>query len=194
MSLLRSNELTLVLGASGAAALPPIARGAKVAAVVSSHHARYELLPWSPHLSSEREWEALARYRFSETYGAGLSDWEVRVSPEPKGAPRVACAVDPALLSTLRAAVSTAGAELVSVRPSLMHAFNARRRALRGGPAWLVAPEPGRLTLALIAKGLWQLVRVRNVGEHWRDELARILRREEELARRETPVERLVLA
>jgi hypothetical protein len=176
------------------AALPAIGRGAKVTAVISSHHVRYVLLPWSVNLAGEREWEALARHRFAETFGTAVNEWEVRVSPEPKGAPRVAIAVDRGQLAELRAAVKAARAKLVSVQPALMHAFNAKRRALRSGPAWLVAPEPGRLTLALVARGLWELVRVRNVGENWRDELEAILRREEELARRESPVEKVVLA
>lgn len=188
------SDVTLTLGAAGVAALPPIGRGAKVTAVVSSHHVRYALLPWSANLGGEREWEALARLRFDETFGTAVNDWEVRVSPEPKGAPRVAIAVDRAPLEALRAAVKAAGAKLISVQPALMHAFNAKRRVLRSGPAWLVAPEPGRLTLGLVARGLWELVRVRNVGESWRDELEAILRREEELARRETPVEKVVLA
>jgi hypothetical protein len=98
------------------------------------------------------------------------------------------------VLAELRTAVRAAGAKLFSVQPALMHAFNARRREFRGNAAWLVAAEEGRLTLALIAQGLWELVRIRNVGPGWRDELQSILRREEELARRAAPVEQVFVA
>ncbi|MDH4095768.1 MAG: hypothetical protein OEV81_13415 [Betaproteobacteria bacterium] len=194
MSLSWRNELTLTLGAGGVASLPPIPRGARVTAILSSHHARYALLPWSEALSGEKEWQALARYRFAETYGPQAGDWEIRVSPSPRGAARMACGIERGVLAALRDLVSGAGASLVSVQPGLMHAFNARRREFRRAPGWLVAAEEGRLALALIVRGLWELVRVRNVGPAWRSELEAILRREEDLARRETPVERILLA
>jgi hypothetical protein len=188
------NEVEIRLGREGATALPSIERGARVTLVLSSHHARYVLLPWSANLTREAEWEALARFRFADTYGAAVGDWDVRVSPAPKGAARVACAVSRSRLAELRAAIGAAGATLLSVQPGLMHAFNARRREFRRASAWLVAPDDGRLTLALIARGLWELVRVRNVGPGWKDDLTGILRREEELAHHAAPVERVVLA
>jgi hypothetical protein len=188
------SELEVRVGRDGIACLPPLERGARVTLVLSSHHARYALLPWSPHLAREGEWEALARVQFEENFGPAAVDWEVRVSTSPKGEARVACAIDRSLLAELRAAVRAAGAKLLSVQPGLMHAFNARRREFRRNAAWLVAPEEGRLTLALIAQGLWELVRIRNVGPGWRDELQSILRREEELARRETPVEQVFVS
>lgn len=194
MSLLRPTELRLELGRAGLAALPTPARGVRVTAVLSSHHARYALLPWSPNLAREEEWQALARHRFTDTHGTVASHWEVRVSPAPKGGARLACAIDRGVLAELRAAVARAGARLASVQPGLMHAFNARRREFRRAPGWLVVAEEGRLTLALIGRGLWELVRVRNVGPAWRDEIQALLRREEALARREAPIERVVLA
>lgn len=194
MSLLPRHELTLALGRSGLVGLPGPKRGSRVTAVVSSHHARYALLPWSRHLSGGPEWEAFARHRFTETHGAQAKDWEIRVSPAPGSSPRVACALDAELLSGLRTALDSVGAKLVSVQPALMHAFNSHRRRIGNGPAWLVAPEDGRLTIALIANGLWRLVRVRNVGEDWRELLPGLLSREAALARFDAPVERMVIA
>lgn len=194
MSLLTRNDLTVSLGAGGLDALPAMRRGARVTAVLSSHHARYVRLPWSPHLAGDDEWLAFARHQFAETYGATASGWEIRVSPTPKGAARIACALDRELLAALRTAVARAGAKLVSVQPGLMHAFNKHRAELGRSAGWLVAAEDGRLTLALVARGLWELVRVRNVGNGWRDELDGILRREEALAHRDVPIDRVVLA
>jgi hypothetical protein len=75
-----------------------------------------------------------------------------------------------------------------------MHAFNRHRRKLARSAAWLVTEEQARLTVALVVRGLWRLVRVRNVGAGWREELPELLSREAELARCEEPVERVVLA
>lgn len=188
------NEVTVVLGRAGVATLPALRRGAKVTAVLCSHHARYVRLPWSPNLDREDEWLGLARHRFAETHGVLAENWEIRVSPSPKGAARIACALDRGLLAELRGAVAQAGATLASVQPGLMHAFNRHRREFGRAPGWLVTAEEGRLTLALIARGLWELVRVRNVNTDWREELEGILRREEMLVRRASPVERVVLA
>lgn len=188
------NELQVTLGSSGLGLLPEIAPGTRVAAIVSSHHARYALLPWSPNLGGEADWLAYARHRFASVYGPEALNWVIRISPAPRRSARLACALEPALLEGLRRAIGGAGARLVSVRPGLMEAFNAKRGAFRSEPGWLVAAEEGRLTLALIARGLWELVRVRNVGPAWRDELPALLRREELLAKRDATVERIVFA
>lgn len=194
MSLSWRNEVTVALGREGAHALPALQPRSKVTVVLSSYHVRYALLPWSGNLGREAEWQAYAQHQFRRTYGAVADSWEVCVSPSPKGAARVACAVERSLRAELRSAIASAGAKLVSVQPGLMYAFNAHRRDFRGEPGWLVAAEQGRLILALIANGLWEFVRVRNVTEAWRDELGAILRREAMLARREVPVERVVHA
>jgi len=188
------GEQRISVGQGGLADLPEIPRGARVAAIVSSYHARYLLLPWSTNLSSENDWKAYAHHRFSEVFGPQAEDWDVRVSPSRRGAARLACGIERSLLDDLRRKVAESGARLVSVRPGLMDAFNARRRAFRRAPGWLVAADQGRLTLALLVQGVWELVRVRNVGPAWRDELPAMLRREELLAKRDAAVERVVLA
>jgi hypothetical protein len=188
------NDLTVAVGSAGLEAFAGLARGARVTAVLSSHHVRYALLPWSENLGPEHEWEAFARHSFAETYGAGSGNWDVQISSSPKGAARVACAVDAGFLAELRQRIKEAGAKLYSVQPGLMHAFNVRRREFRRESGWLVAAEEGRLTLALIVKGVWELVRVRNVGPRWQEELGALLRREEAFAQRDAPVERVVMA
>src|SRR6185503_1696378 len=97
----------------------------------------------------------------------------IRVSAARAREPRVASAVDAALLEALGTVP-----QVVSVQPYLMAAFNARRRALGTERAWFVLQEPGRLTLALIAEERWQLVRTRQAGATWREELADLLERE----------------
>ncbi|MGH7603987.1 MAG: hypothetical protein ACRENK_08310 [Gemmatimonadaceae bacterium] len=194
MSRLWANRLTLEVGPGGATSLAELPRGAHVTLILTSHHSRYAVLPWSAKLKGDEEWEAFARHRLVDTYGSELADWDVRVSSAPRGAGRVACALERSVLAELRRKVSEAGATLGSIQPRLMQAFNARRGAFRTEPGWLVATEPGRITLALIARGLWEAVRIRNVGPRWRDELPQMLRREEALMRRASPIERVVLA
>ena len=194
MSPLWPGEQRIAIGQGGLADLPEIRRGARVVAIVSSYRARYLLLPWSTNLSSENDWKAYAQHRFSEIFGPQAGDWDFRVSPSRRGAARLACGIERLLLDALRRKAAESGALLVSVRPALMDAFNAQRRAFRRAPGWLVAADQGRLTLALIVQGVWELVRVRNVGPAWRDELPAILRREELLAKRDAAVERVVLA
>lgn len=193
MSRLWRDEIHVTLGRGGAAELSGLRRGARVTVVLSSHHARYALLPWSANLAREEEWLAFARFRLRDTYGAAAEGWEVRVSPGEPRASRVACAVERQLLEELRAVAGKAGVRLMSVQPSLMHAFNVRRSEFDREDGWLVSAEPGRLTLALIASRAWQLVRVRNADTDWRDRLPMLLRREEALIGREQPVGRVVL-
>jgi hypothetical protein len=188
------SEQRIAVSQGGLADLPEIRRGARVTAIVSSHHARYALLPWSANLASENEWQAYARHRLSEVFGPQAEAWNIRVSPSPRGAARLACGIERPLLDGLHRKVAESGARLVSVRPGLMDAFNAQRRQFRRASGWLVAAEEGRIAVALIVQGLWQLVRVRNVGPAWREELPSLLRREEQLAKREAAVERVVLA
>lgn len=140
--------------------------------VLSSHYVRYAVLAWSSALRSRDDWLDYARHIFTSTYGAAAMDWRLRVSGSGR-APRVASAVDAALFESLRALPG-----LVSVQPYLMAAFNARRRAFGKGTRWLVLQESGRLTLALIADGLWAFVRTRQANGNWQDSLGDLLDRE----------------
>ena len=193
MSRLWRDEIRVALGSGGPAELSGLRRGARLTVILSSHHVRYALLPWSANLGREEEWLAYARFRLRETYGAAADGWEVRISPADPRAARVACAVERRLLDDLRTAADQAGVRLVSVQPSLMHAFNVHRREFERDDGWLVNAERGRLTIALIANRAWQLVRVRNAGPDWRDRLQSLLRREEALAARVESVARVVL-
>lgn len=153
-------------------------RRRRVTVVLSNHFVRYAVLPWSAALGDAAEWEAYARHRFEAVHGQAAAGWALRIAaPSPRGS-RVACAVDGALLEALEAAVAAAGAELVSVQPALMAAFNARRERLAHGTTWLVVHDPGRLTLALLNAGEWRSVRSRRVAEGWLAELPALIERE----------------
>jgi hypothetical protein len=44
--------------------------------------------------------------------------------------------------------------------------------------AWFIVHEPARLTIALVARGEWRLIRHRQVGEDWLPGFADLLERE----------------
>jgi hypothetical protein len=145
---------------------------------LSHHFVRYALLPWNPALTSAQAWRAYAEHRLAAIYGPPPSPWALRVAASaPRGA-RIACAVDRALLETLRAALGARGVRLASAQPHLMRAFNRERRALGGAARWLVVEEAGRLALALIERGAWRVLRCRRVGADWRAALPGLLERE----------------
>ena len=158
-----------------AAAITP---GSAVTVVLSNHFVRYALLPWNPSLTRDDEWLAFARHRLALVHGNATEEWVVRCAETSPHGPRLACAVDRALLAVLDERISAAGATLISVQPYLMAAFNHIRLAIGNGPGWAVVHEPGRLTLALIQDGVWAALRTRRADERWRANLAETIERE----------------
>ena len=161
------------------AALPEaLAQGAAVTVVLSNHFVRYALLPWNPSLTQDDEWLAFARHRLALVHGNATDEWVIRCAETSPRGPRLACAVDRALLAVLDERIGATGATLISVQPYLMAAFNHIRHAIGNGPGWAVIQEPGRLTLALIQDGVWTALRSRRSDERWRNTLPDILERE----------------
>ncbi len=140
--------------------------------VLSNHFVRYTVLPHKKALRSSADWHAYAGHTFEFTYGSIATEWQIAVSPAPSGEPRVACAVDAALVDSLRSIRA-----VVSIQPYFVAAFNARRRTL-GQEGWFVLQEPERLALGLISKGTWQRIRVRHVSSDWASVCADLLERE----------------
>lgn len=156
MSLLWPERLTFALGA-GDDALQELARKvaglrrrAEVTVVLSNHHVRYAVVPRGGAATPEEEM-ALARFHFTRIHGERAKGWEVRVSEG------LACAIDAALLQDIRA-LFKGKARLVSVQPSLMHAYNGARRKIPREGAWLVLAEKGRTCLARLAAQGWAWV------------------------------------
>jgi hypothetical protein len=188
-SVLASAESVAVSGGAGpawraavdalpSALAPHAAARPEVTLVLSSHFARYALLGADPALRTAEEWLAYARHRMESVHGHAVADWELRVTETGGNGPRLACAIDRALIEAAEARVAECGAALVSVQPYLMTAFNRVRVRLGGRPCWLVIAEPGRLALALIRGGAWHSIRCRNTDESWRRRLPDILARE----------------
>lgn len=134
-----------------------------VTVVLSNHFARYAVVPFDTAISSPDEELALARFHFTKIYGERARAWDVRMGNGRHGAPRLASAVDAALIEAVRACFrKNAKARLVSVQPYLMSAFNLWRGAMGKEDAWLLLVEPQRTCLALIAGGAWATVQTAN--------------------------------
>jgi hypothetical protein len=165
------------VNALAAALAQPGAAQCRATVILSGHFVRYTVLPGNAALRNDEEWVAYARHRLHSVHGAAIENWDLRVCETAPGGVRIGCAVDRALLDALEAAVAGSGGRLESVQPYLMSVFNRARLAVDAS-CWFVVEEPGRLTLALIEKGVWRSVRGHRVDARWRHDLAAILERE----------------
>jgi hypothetical protein len=131
--------------------------------VLSNHFVRYLVIPWSAQLVKPAEELNYARMRFGQIFGDAASEWVVNLSTAPAGVPRMAAAVDRALIEEVRTALSGSKLNLVSIQPALMSQFNAWHRQI-GDNAWLVLAERGRVLIAWIRAGQWCSVRARRIN------------------------------
>jgi hypothetical protein len=161
-------------------ALPRLIEGRKgeASVVLADQFSRYTLLQGNAALRNDDQWLALARHRFTAVHGSRAADWEVKLTETMPEGPRLACAVDRALIAALAEVFTNAGLFLVSVQPFLVAAFNRIRRQIGDGTCWLLVEEPSRLTLALIRRGMWTAIRSRRIDPNWRRALPEILERE----------------
>jgi hypothetical protein len=105
----------------------------EVTAVLSNHFVRYVVVPWSDALSNAAEEQAYLRHHFAKIHGERAKSWTTRASEDRRGIPRLASAIDTALLEELKAAFPREG-------------------------AWLVLAEPERACLAMYKEGGWRSV------------------------------------
>jgi hypothetical protein len=166
--------------------------GRQASVVVADQFVSYALLPWSDTLKTHAQWLALARHRFCAIHGPVAAEWEIRFAETAPAGPRLACAAERGLIDALAEKFAASRTELVSVQPFLVAAFN-RVRSLTGGSCWLLVEEPGRLTLALIQRGLWIAIRSRRMDEHWRRVLPQIIERESAFLGLEEPCTRVIV-
>jgi len=144
---------------------------ARVTLELSSHLVRYALVPWTDALATPAEEEVYVRHHFARIHGERAKDWAVRASEAAPGEPRLASAIDAALLAALKEAFRAKKAKLVSVQPALMRRFNASRKSLPRDGAWLVIAEPERACVALHGGKHWRAVQ--NAKGAWRAALER---------------------
>jgi hypothetical protein len=137
-----------------------------VTMVLANPFVRYAVVPWSDALAGPQEEEAYLRHHFAKIHGDRVKGWTLRASEDRAGVPRLASAIDTALLNDLKAAFPKGGkARLVSVQPELMEAINRWRGEIPDAGAWLVLAEPDRGCLALHRAGGWRSVQ--NTKGEW---------------------------
>jgi hypothetical protein len=153
-------------------------RAADAAVVLSNHFVRYALLGADNRLSNREEWLEYASHHFEKTYGARARDWDIQISESGAAHPRVASAIDKALLAAAAAAFKDSRVRFRSIQPYLMIAFNRALPSMLQSSFWFVAQEPGRLLLGLVRDGLWQSMRARQTSPRWCEQLPGMVERE----------------
>jgi hypothetical protein len=161
--------------------------------VLADQFVRYALLAYNEKLKTAEQWQALALHRFNTLHGPRAADWQVNITETAPLGPRLACAVDRALIARLAEVFSAAGLHLASVQPFLVAAFNRIRKSVGNGSCWIVVEEPGRLTLALLQRGMWIAIRGRRVEKGWRHVLPEILERESAFLGLSDPITRVIV-
>lgn len=126
-------------------------RGTRLTCILAGEGVRYRIVPWSDELSRASQRQLLAEQCFCEAYGEVARTWTVRQHAVRHGAATLACAIDTPLLDRLDALTRARRLKLVSVQPSLMHAYNRVRRSIGSGLHWFVAVESGWNTLLLMS-------------------------------------------
>jgi len=130
-----------------------------VIVVLSSHFVRYAIVPWNDAVAGAAEELALARHCFSKIHGERSKAWTLNLSEEPAGAPRLAGAIDTALLEAVRNCFPAGGkARLVSMQPYLMAAVNCWGSSMTQTAPWFLVAEPDRACVVLHDGGRWQAV------------------------------------
>ena len=168
-------------------------RKGEAAVVLADQFVRYALLQHNDKLKTPEQWQALATHRFNTLHGPRAAEWQINVTETAPMGPRLACAVDRALIERLATIFTAAGLHLASVQPFLVAAFNRIRKSVGSGSCWIVVEEPGRLTLALIQRGMWIAIRGRRADKGWRNVLPEILERESAFLGLSQPVTRVIV-
>lgn len=126
--------------------------GTRLTCVLAGDGVRYGRVPWSDALSSPSQRQVLAQQCFIEAHGEAARGWTVRQHLGGHGAAALACAIDSALLDRLDALAQARRLKLVSVQPSLVHAYNeARRRMVADGLFWFAEVDAERATVLLMS-------------------------------------------
>jgi hypothetical protein len=165
----------------------------EAAVVLADQFVRYTLLPWNEQLKTPEQWNALASHRFTTLHGPKAGEWQITVAETAPMGPRLACAVDRALIQKLAEIFVKINVRLASVQPFLVAAFNKIRKTVGNGSCWIVVEEPSRLTLSLIQRGQWVAIRTRRADKSWRNVLPEMLERESAFLGLSSPITRVIV-
>jgi hypothetical protein len=138
-------------------AMPEIGTG-DLGIVLSNHFVRYLLVPWNVQIASEEEFRNYTAAAFEAVYGDVAAEWEVCVSAERPGSPRLTAALDRQLLEAIRATVASTHLRLVSVQPYLMAAYNRLVQPRPEKDFVFLLLEAGRACILVAQGGKWRHV------------------------------------
>jgi hypothetical protein len=145
--------------------------------VLSNHFARFACVPWSEVIANEAEFQAVAALVLENCYG-GMGGWAVSLDSGAWGEPRLACAVENALLAELSGVLKAARVHCPRIEPYFVTCWNRWCAELPGGDALLVVAEPqGPAVVAALRGGAWHSVRPTGAG-HKAASLRQLLNRE----------------
>lgn len=139
---------------------------------------RYLILEWRNGIVTRAEWRSYARHAFSAVHGNAVKDWDLRIDLVPPGRPSLACAVDNALIETLRELVAKRTSRLVGVRPHFVKLFNCRHFVTQQQEAfWFAVVEERHACLGLQVDKVWRAVRNEAAPDGWQAALPGMIRR-----------------
>lgn len=154
----------------------PAWQKAEVNVVLSNRLARFAAITFGAQLKNYAAQEGFARHTLTQTYGAVVEQWVLRIQPGKAATPSVVSALDQALLDGLQQACAAQHLVLNLVTPYLTPVFNRFQKILKNDPAWLVINEPGYSLLALLSGG--EFVAINGVSHDNVEELPMLLDRE----------------
>lgn len=147
---------------------------------LSSQFARYAIVPWQAGLHGSED-KAYVRHYFSQMFGSVAEVWDICAATAQDGEPRLASAIDAALLLELRKVCERDAVRLKSLQPQLARTVDHCRRRLPAS-GWIVLAETGHICIGLFVDGRWLSVQTLRTGADWLQELPLLLAREACLA------------
>jgi len=148
----------------------------EVNVVLSNRMVRFAVITFGAKLKNYAAQEAYARHALTQTYGAVVEHWVLRIQHGRAGAPSLVSALDQALLNGVQQACAAKQLKLNLVTPYLTPVFNRFQKMLNCDPAWLAIHEPGYSLLALLSGA--EFVAINGVNHDQLDELPVMLDRE----------------
>jgi len=163
--------------ALGRFAQQPQVHAGTLGIVLSNHFIRYLLVPWSDRIVNAHEFRNYVAAAFADVYGETSAEWELCTSPERAGSPRLAAAVDRALIEAVRDTVGRSRLRLTSVQPYLTAAYNVFKRPRREADFVFIAIEARRMCVLAAQSRMWRYVSAEATADN-PVELAESLERE----------------
>jgi len=139
--------------------------GANLHVRLSDQFVRYVMLPWRDGLRNLAEWTVYAARELDDRFGSGGQRMKptIRIAVQRAGQPRLAVAIDTALLEALQVLAARRRSRLAAVETNLCRAANRARRAIGKADAVIAVSEPGRLSLLVARPYRWtEVVSVRS--------------------------------